>query len=977
LSTVTKVVAAENLDSPNVLGVVSELDKPFLFAYLSWQDKVRTDDGVALVQGVDNRGGAGFNTELDLSAWSKGSPAMRVKIGGQNQMKSIRLMLADKEGKNGVWNFPLEGKPTGNNAWQWIIPADGASLTLPHDTKAEMPGPPDLSQITQWQLSGDWNGTASADLQVDQIVIISPTTEMQSQQKMLAESIATKEAEAKKQRDEMVAKYSKRSALSPKVETVSMVSPNILAITIQAGELIPVKMVPYTSQPKDELREEKNAKGEIEKVLLVRNEVIIGNIHGAKRQWLTPWERIKGDPLLEFVADDPANFLIQSSKDLNFVQPVQPTAVHRKSRPLHWAQGSAEVASHHTLYLRLPKPFVSDNDYVIRFPKLNTETPESHLTWNSGKVRSDAVHVNQIGYRPDDPLKRAFVSCWLGTGGSMKLPESIRFAILEDASNKKVFEATGEVHFPADRPELMAREVNFNGTDVARLDFSAFNTPGRYRIAVDGFGCSYPFDIGKDVWTNAFLTQMRGLFHNRTGIELGAPYTDFKKPRDMHPDDGYPVTQTSYRAVENGGEAWEKISGGDTGIKANGWGGYHDAGDWNPRRVSHMKVTMATLEVFDLFPKHFAALDLGIPKTEGLPDILTEAVFEFSCFRRLQHDNGGVGYGLESKADPAEGETSWTNSFATYALAPDYAASWFYAAVGARLSRLLKPYDASLAADYRSSALKAFQFAEEDFTRDKSAGKVAGRDSTWNAVDDRNLAALELYRLTEEERFHQIFLEDTVLKEERPNLFQWTTHVHRDHAFHYARLPDHLGDKAMKAKAVKAIVDQAELELKYAEGNAFNLTTSDKGKPQFIGFYSTPDAADLVRAHYFTGEKRFLAGAVQSTQFQSGCNPNNFVYMTGIGANPLKNVFKLDARRTGQEVPAGLVPYGNIDFGKWNHQGITWPITWIIGKSMKPSAYEWPTHEAYWDLGGWPMLEEFTVDAWTPNILVWGYLSAR
>jgi len=738
LSTVTKVVAAENLDSPNVLGVVSGLDKPFLFAYLSWQDKVRTDGGVALVQGVDNRGGAGFNTELDLSAWSKGSPAMRVKIGGQNQMKSIRLMLADKEGKNGVWNFPLEGKPTGNK-----------------------------------------------------------------------------------------------------------------------------------------------------------------NIHGAKRQWLTPWDRIKGDPLLEFAADDPANFLIQSSKDPNFVQPVQPTAVHRKSRPLHWAQGSAEVASHHTLYLRLPKPFVSDNDYVIRFPKLNTETSESHLTWNSGKVRSDAVHVNQIGYRPDDPLKRAFVSCWLGTGGSMKLPESIRFAILEDASNKKVFEGTGEVHFPADRPELMAREVNFNGTDVARLDFSAFNTPGRYRIAVDGFGCSYPFDIGKDVWTNAFLIQMRGLYHNRTGIELGAPYTDFKKSRDMHPDDEYPVTQTSYRAVENGGEAWEKISGGDTGIKANGWGGYHDAGDWNPRRVSHMKVTMATLEVFDLFPKHFAALDLGIPKTEGL------------------------------------------------------------------------------SADYRSSALKAFQFAEQDFTRDKSAGKVAGRDSTWNAVDDRNLAALELYRLTEEERFHQIFLEDTVLKEERPNLFQWSTHVHRDHAFHYARFPDHLGDKAMKAKAVKAIVDQAELELKYAEGNAFNLTTSDKGKPQFIGFYSTPDAADLVRAHYFTGEKRFLAGAVQSTQFQSGCNPNNFVYMTGIGANPLKNVFKLDARRTGQEVPAGLVPYGNIDFGKWNHQGITWLITWIIGKSMKPSAYEWPTHEAYWDLGGWPMLEEFTVDAWTPNILVWGYLSAR
>ena len=29
------------------------------------------------------------------------------------------------------------------------------------------------------------------------------------------------------------------------------------------------------------------------------------------------------------------------------------------------------------------------------------------------------------------------------------------------------------------------------------------------------------------------------------------------------------------------------------------------------------------------------------------------------------------------------------------------------------------------------------------------------------------------------------------------------------------------------------------------------------------------------------------------------------------------------------------------------------------------------------DLGGWPMLEEFTVDQWAPNLLVWGYLAAR
>jgi endoglucanase len=963
--------------SPTIREVISELDKPFLFGYLSWQDKVQTQDGTAIIRNVDNRGGVGFNADLDLSKLGDASPAIRVRIKPGNQMKSLRLMIADRDGRNGIWLFSLEGRSSDATTWQWLTPNQGASLSLPNDTKVEKPGPPNLSQINQWQLSGDWVGTVPADLEVDQIAVVDPSAEMLDQRKSLSDAIVAKEMEEKNQRNELIARYSKRSKLSPQVTSFTMAGPMTMALTIQAGEWVPTKMIPYRLLDKDEWKEEKNAKGEIENVLLIRDGITIGNIIGPNREWLTPWEHVVGDPLIEFLADDVSTYVIDSPDDPNYKTPTAPISVFRKSRPSHWAQGSKEVASHHTLYLQIEKPLVSGKQYVVRFQKLNTQTTEAKLLWNAGNIRSESVHVNQIGYRPDDPLKRAFVSAWLGTGGAMKLPKEIRFAILDDVSQKKVYSGIGELHFPADKLERMARENNFNGTDVARLDFSDFSIPGRYRIAVEGIGCSYPFEIKNDVWTKAFTTQMRGLFHNRTGLELGPPYTDYHKPRDMHPADGYPVTQTTYRFVEKGGEAWADIVGGDTGEKANGWGGYHDAGDWNPRRVSHMKITMAMLEIFDAFPNQFASLELGIPQTTGMPDLLTEAIYEFSCFRRLQHDNGGVGYGIESKADPLEGEVSWLNSFSSYALAPDYASSWFYAATGARLARLIQPFDPQLSQDYRESALKAFSFAESDFMRDSKAGKIDSRDSTWNAIDDRNLAALELYRLTEDESFHRIFLEDSVLKEETPNLFQWTKHVQRDHAFHYCRLPNHLGKKDLKAKALEAIKRQAELELKYADGNAFNITTGDQGKPQFIGFYSTSDAINLARAHFLTGEKRFLQGAVQSTQFQSGCNPNNFVYMTGLGANPLKNVFKLDARRTGQRVPSGLVPYGNIDFAKWNHQGITWPITWVIGKSMKPNAFEWPTHEAYWDLGGWPMLEEFTVDNWTPNVLVWGYLAGR
>ncbi|MDQ3813321.1 MAG: glycoside hydrolase family 9 protein, partial [Armatimonadota bacterium] len=518
--------------------------------------------------------------------------------------------------------------------------------------------------------------------------------------------------------------------------------------------------------------------------------------------------------------------------------------------------------------------------------------------------------------------------------------------------------------------------ANFNKTDVARLDFSSFATPGRYRVVVEGVGCSYPFEIGADVWRRAFWVQMKGLYNQRSGMELGPPYTDFKKPRDMHPADGYRVTQTKYRAVEKGGEAWAEIPGGDTGEAADGWGGYHDAGDWNPRRVTHMKVTMAQLEVFEMFPDYFEKLKLNIPETKGVPDILGEAIWEFECFRRLQHADGGVGYGLESKGDPLPGEVSWLNSFASYALAPDYASSWFYAAVGARLSHDLAQYDAGRAATYRESAVRAFAFAEQDFARDKAAGLIEKR-KTWDAIDFRNLATLELYRLTREAQYHELFLQDSVLKDDKPELFAWGKHVQRDHAFLYARLPEGLGDAALKKKAVAALETMAGRALTYAGNNAFNLTTPDKGKPQAFGFYGAPDATDLTRAHFLTGKSEYLAGAVQATQFDSGCNPSNIVYTSGLGANPIKHPFKLDTRRTGQAAPLGLTPYGNIDFERWHDNMITWPITWYLSKYTTPDPYAWPTHESYWDLGAWPMLEEYTVDVWVPNIQIWGYLAAR
>ena len=82
--------------SPTIREVISELDKPFLFGYLSWQDKVQTQDGTAIIRNVDNRGGVGFNADLDLSKLGDASPAIRVRIKRRCKTPAAP---ADREGR--------------------------------------------------------------------------------------------------------------------------------------------------------------------------------------------------------------------------------------------------------------------------------------------------------------------------------------------------------------------------------------------------------------------------------------------------------------------------------------------------------------------------------------------------------------------------------------------------------------------------------------------------------------------------------------------------------------------------------------------------------------------------------------------------------------------------------------------------------------------------------------------------------------
>ena len=178
------------------------------------------------------------------------------------------------------------------------------------------------------------------------------------------------------------------------------------------------------------------------------------------------FEKLEGDPLLDFVADDPQTFTVTSEDDDTYSNGVRPTAVYRKSKPNDWAQPNGGVAVLHTIYLKLPQPLTPGKSYIVNVGDLNINTAEIAFKDDPARVWSEAVHVNQIGYRPDDPAKRAFLSVWLGTGGAHKYADGLRFNLIDAATGRIAYSGNIALARAANDPEAMWKSQNFNLTDV-------------------------------------------------------------------------------------------------------------------------------------------------------------------------------------------------------------------------------------------------------------------------------------------------------------------------------------------------------------------------------------------------------------------------------------------------------------------------------------------------------------------------------
>jgi len=154
-------------------------------------------------------------------------------------------------------------------------------------------------------------------------------------------------------------------------------------------------------------------------------------------------------------------------------------------------------------------------------------------------------------------------------------------------------------------------------------------------------------------------------------------------------------------------------------------GGWFDAADFD-MRVMHMDIISELANAYIRFPDNFTDNQVDIPESgDGIPDILSEAIWGAELYRKAQLENGGIRAWFETHRH--ENDWPWESNYKYYACAPSMKNSVRYAFSAARLARALKLAATKitnvdgikkckeLANLYTESACAAFEYGTKNF----------------------------------------------------------------------------------------------------------------------------------------------------------------------------------------------------------------------------------------------------------------------
>ncbi len=324
---------------------------------------------------------------------------------------------------------------------------------------------------------------------------------------------------------------------------------------------------------------------------------------------------------------------------------------------------------------------------------------------------SSPIRLNTVGFLPDTTKVATVAS-----------GRPANFVIVDAATGSQVLVLPlAGPHFDADTEETFW---------IA--DFSAIQTPGRYRLTVAGMDESVSFTIAPGMFDPAFRTVTRAMYLWRCGTAVRGEHegTVFEQ-KPCHLEDG-----------------WMDHATGEH-VRRDGTGGWHDAGDHNKYVVNAAITVGSMLRAWEEFGAAIAAIRLDLPEAGGaIPEFLAEVKWETDWFFKMQADDGRVYHKLSTLNFGGMIMTDVEDT-------PRYFTDWSTAATAgfvatmAQMARAVEPFDAAYAARCLDAARRSYAFLAAhpaEHAADQSKFRT-GRYPTPDP-DDRLWAAAELWETT-------------------------------------------------------------------------------------------------------------------------------------------------------------------------------------------------------------------------------------
>jgi hypothetical protein len=664
-----------------------------------------------------------------------------------------------------------------------------------------------------------------------------------------------------------------------------------------------------------------------------------------------------GNELNSAIAGQIASWSLSSSGDKNYGSlGKSPIAVHRKSKI--WNTDAAfNFKLDHWIFLKLPVSLKEGQTYTLKIAsETETDVVEKQITFDITHCMSEAIHVNINGYTPKSTVKSADLYLWLGDGGQRdyKSFEGKKVWIFNvDTKNKQ---EVGKVRFwksAASQDE--AEKRNLTGSDVWNVDFTGFSTPGKYRLVVEGVGCSMDFEIKDDIYFEPYKTSVRGYYYMRVGEDRKDLTPVPRRPLFIPEVDpvGFTVYLTDLQPwhpdwKKHRGDIWDephfkpalesmfwkhRLPGNPT--NPNAYGGRSDALDWD-RHLAHVSDIYDLLLPFFLSNGKLSDDNLQIGESgNGIPDIIDEARNEVDMWLRLR-DGDAYCHGL---TNPSKEHTVMFQAGATTIAAWANAANCAIIAECFRISghKELQGY-------YTAEAIKAFEFAGNQPNLQLDDKQEIG-DCAMRGRDFKQMAAAFLYNVTGDRKWEDILYSESVVKDANSkidNKMDWyqiwgtAAYLHTTRERNYPELY-----KNMKLSVINQAKDH---NIKYMDLRPSRRSSNNN-------YWQTPHNLQLViLAHFATADAKEKKLFEKSMFLEADCglgrNPTNTVEMTGLGQRNIENCYTTGRNDGTPGLHPGHTPYNNLDSWGKGHNGGNPP---------------WLTEKCYpeWKSGGWPHQEGF------------------